>query len=127
MFARSADVPFDTPRSETQVKHIHHAESLPPAGGSSEKDKTVTKLLDDEHCSIIAVELRNGERLSRHKAAEPISVLCLSGTGILTAGTDLEDRLKLATGTLLTLQGGVEHEVTAAPALRVLVTKYKEA
>jgi hypothetical protein len=37
----------------------------------------------------------------------------------------LEDRQKLVAGTLVTLEGGVEHEVVAEPEVSLLVTKFK--
>ena len=108
------------------MKHINMAESFPASSGNSgEGNKIVTKLLDDPQCQVMAIELRNGQKLSRHRAAEPISVFCVSGSGIFTAGTDLEDSEELTTGTLLTLAAGVDHEVTASPELRILVTRYK--
>jgi quercetin dioxygenase-like cupin family protein len=110
------------------MKHINKAERVPsPSPADGGKDKTVTQLLDDAQCRVVAVELRNGEQLSRHHAAEPISVLCLSGDGVFTAGPDLSDRTELTTGSLITLAAGVEHEVTATPEMRILVTKYKHA
>jgi quercetin dioxygenase-like cupin family protein len=42
------------------------------------------------------------------------------------AGSDLSDEQTLVAGTLITLEGGVEHEVVAQPALDLLVTKFKD-
>ena len=41
------------------------------------------------------------------------------------AGRDLEDEQKLVAGALITLEGGVEHEVVAEPEISLLVTKFK--
>jgi quercetin dioxygenase-like cupin family protein len=92
-----------------------------------DKDKEANKLFDGTFRTIIEVRLQNGAILSRHKASEPITVLCLSGTGVFSAGSDLEDKQDLRAGTLLTLEAGVEHEVVADPALHLLVTKFKGA
>ena len=70
------------------------------------------------------MRLQNGAVLSRHKADVPITVLCLSGNGIFTAGTDLEDSQDLRAGTLITLEAGIEHEVTAAPSLHFIITRF---
>lgn len=110
------------------MKHIKLASSVPSQTvEDTHTNKVMSPLLDDDHCRMVAVALNNGEQLTKHHAAEPISVLCLSGNGIFTAGSDLEESTELMAGTLLTLSAGVEHEVTATPALRILVTKYKAA
>ena len=91
-----------------------------------EKDKEVDQLFDGPFRKILAVRLQNGAILSRHKAVEPITVFCLSGSGVFRAGPDLEDSQDLRAGTLITLDGGVEHEVVADPALHIIVTKFKD-
>jgi len=91
-----------------------------------DKDKEVNKLFDGPFRTLLEVRLQNGAVLSRHKAAEPITVFCLSGTGVFHAGSDLEDTQELRAGTLITLDGGVEHEVAATPALHLIVTKFKD-
>lgn len=91
-----------------------------------EKDKVVNKLFDGPFRTLIEVCLQNEAVLSRHKAAGPITVFCLSGNGVFRAGSDLEDTQDLRAGTLITLEGGVEHEVAAKPALHLIVTKFKD-
>ena len=92
-----------------------------------EKDKEVNQLFDGAFRKLVEVRLQNGAVLSRHKANEPITVFCLSGSGVFRAGQDLEDSQYLRAGTLITLEGGVEHEVVADPALHLLVTKFKDS
>ena len=92
----------------------------------SEKNKDVTKIFDGERRQIIEVNLRRGEVLSKHKAQEPITVFCLAGNGRFLAGENLKEEIKLSAGVLLTLEGGIEHEVIAEPELKILVTKFKE-
>ncbi len=92
----------------------------------SEKTKEVKEIFKGTRRSLIEITLRNNETLAKHKAAEPITILCLAGSGTFRAGSDLEDIEKLEAGTLLTLEGGVEHEVRAEPELRLLITKFKE-
>ncbi len=92
-----------------------------------DKDKEVSQLFDGAFRKLVEVRLRNGAVLSRHKANEPITVFCISGTGVFSAGTNLEDSRILRAGTLITLEGGVEHEVTADPELHLIVTKFKDS
>ena len=92
----------------------------------SEKSKEVKEIFKGARRHIIEITLRNSEILAKHKAAEPITVLCLAGSGTFRAGSDLEDEEKLEAGTLLTLEAEVEHEVVAEPELRLLITKFKE-
>ena len=92
----------------------------------SEKNKDVTKIFDGERRQIIEVNLRRGEVLSKHKAQEPITVFCLAGNGRFLAGEHLKEEIELSAGVLLTLEGGIEHEVIAEPELKILVTKFKE-
>ena len=91
-----------------------------------EKSKQIQKLFDGTHRQLINVELRNGEILSKHKAKEPITVFCLAGNGTFRAGKDLKDEQKLEAGMLITLTGGIEHEIVAEPDISLLVTKFKE-
>lgn len=91
------------------------------------KNKEVTKIFDGERRQIIEVILRNGEILSKHKAQEPIMVFCLAGNGKFSAGANLEESAALSAGVLLTLDGGIEHEVAALPELKIMVTKFKQS
>jgi quercetin dioxygenase-like cupin family protein len=82
------------------------------------------EIFSGAHRRLMEVTLRNDERLAQHQTAEPITVLCLAGSGVFRAGPDLADEVQLTAGTLLTLAAGVAHEVVAEPALRLLVTKF---
>ena len=93
----------------------------------SEKPKEVKEIFNGTRRRLVEIKLRAGGMLPKHKAVEPITVLCLAGTGVFRAGRDLEDEQKLEAGTLITLEGGIEHEVVATPALDLLLTKFKEA
>ncbi len=92
-----------------------------------EKNKDVKELFNGSRRRLMEVKLRNGEVLAKHKAVEPITVLCLAGNGVFRAGEGLSDEQILVTGTLITLEGGIDHEVVAQPAIDLLVTKFKEA
>jgi quercetin dioxygenase-like cupin family protein len=91
----------------------------------SEKNKDVSQIFNGERRSIVEICLRNGEKLGRHKAFEPITVFCLAGEGTFRAGKDLEEEQKLVAGTLITLEAEIEHEVVAEPEICLLVTKFK--
>lgn len=92
----------------------------------SKKSKEVKEIFNGARRRLVEVKLRNNDVLAKHKAVEPITVLCLAGAGVFRAGADLSDECELVAGTLITLEGGVEHEVVAQPALDLLVTKFKD-
>ena len=87
--------------------------------------KTLNELFNGPFRRIVEVSLRDGAVLARHHALEPITVYCVSGSGVFTAGTHLEDSHDLRPGTLITLDAGVEHEVSAEPDLHLIVSKFK--
>lgn len=92
-----------------------------------EKDKEVCELFNGAFRRLVEVRLQNGAELAKHKANEPITVFCVSGSGMFRAGSDLEDSFVLRAGALITLEAGVEHEVVAEPALHLIVTKFKDS
>lgn len=107
------------------MKHVQLIKELDlNAASGLQSDKEVSEIFRGPFRRVVEVRLQNGAVLSRHKADVPITVLCLSGSGTFTAGTDLEDSQELRAGTLLTLEAGIEHEVIAAPSLHVIVTKF---
>src|SRR5215207_9829067 len=109
------------------MKKIELLEKFEIGGAASfTKNKEVREIYNGARRRMVEVKLSENAVLTKHKAVEPISVLCLSGNGIFRAGADLEEKLDLSAGVLLTLDGGVEHEVVAAPEIHLLVTKFKE-
>ena len=95
--------------------------------GSSEMaaDMEVNRLLDAPFRLVVEICLKNNAVLKRHSADVPITVLCLSGSGIFSAGNDLEDSQEMIAGTLITLEANVDHELIADPEIHILVTKFK--
>ncbi|MBC7901589.1 MAG: hypothetical protein H7070_16220, partial [Saprospiraceae bacterium] len=89
-----------------------------------DKDLDAKELFTGPFRKIIEIRLKNGAVLSRHKAAEPITVFCVSGKGVFRAGTDMEDSQELRTGTFITLEGGIYHEVAADPVLHLIVSRF---
>lgn len=92
-----------------------------------EKTKDVNEIFNGDRRAMVEVALRDNDVLAKHKANEPISVLCLGGSGRFLAGPNLEESQLLRPGTLLTLEAEVYHEVIAEPELHILVTKFKDS
>ncbi len=110
------------------MKHIELLGELGlDTNGDQVNDKAVNQLYNGAFRRIVEVRLRNNALLSRHHAAVPITVYCVSGTGIFRAGADLEDSQDLRAGTLITLEAGIEHEVIADPELHILVSKFMDS
>jgi quercetin dioxygenase-like cupin family protein len=97
---------------------------LAEPGSAEDSDKVVTKLFEGERRRLLSIRLRNGAILPKHKAPEPITVLCLDGEGTFYAGDELEESQKMKRGTLVTLAANVEHEARAENELHVLVTRF---
>jgi quercetin dioxygenase-like cupin family protein len=91
------------------------------------KDMQVNELFKGPFRRIVDLRLQNSAVLARHKADVPITVLCMSGSGVFRAGSELEDSQELRTGTFITLEAGVEHEVVADPAVHLVVTKFQHS
>lgn len=89
------------------------------------KDIEVEEIFDLPHTRMIEIRLGNGAILQRHRASEPITVLCVAGKGIFNAGDDLAEQMPLSPGTLLTLRTDVVHEVRAEPYIHLVLTKFK--
>src|SRR6476620_5084049 len=92
----------------------------------AEQSLTMTEILDSEHARILTVSMWEGSVLKRHHANVPITVLCVSGSGIFKAGSDLEEQRLLEPGVLISLPAFIEHEVAPTPELVIVVTKYKQ-
>ncbi|MGD9631281.1 MAG: hypothetical protein AB7V18_18745 [Pyrinomonadaceae bacterium] len=96
--------------------------SEPSAGSVSAR-----QLFEGGRRRVLEVRLGAGAVLKRHKATEPITVSCVTGTGRFTAGDDLEHRMDLFAGSLLTLEADIFHEVTAKTAMILLVIKFLDS
>ena len=90
------------------------------------KNKEVRELLNCERRRLIEIKLTENAILTRHRAPEPITVMCLAGSGVFKAGENLDEELDLSAGVLLTLEAGVLHEVAAGPDIHILVTRFKD-
>lgn len=85
------------------------------------QDKQVDLLFNGPRRRIVQITLRNGGKLERHTAAVPITIQCVTGSGTLTAG---EKQVPLSMGVLVTLEPNVPHEITAGPAVSILLTQF---
>lgn len=90
----------------------------------SEKDIEAQQIYKGFRRQIMEIRLSNNAILSKHKASEPITVLCLAGKGKFFAGKDLQEEFEVETGTLITLNAEILHKVIAEPNLHLLVTKF---
>ncbi len=110
------------------MKHIEHIGNLSFDGElSADGDLQVEKLFDGPFRTMLHIKMSPGAILKKHKAAEHITVLCLSGEGVFRAGADLQDSQEMKQGTLITLEPDVEHEAEAVGRLQLLVTKFKSS
>ncbi len=91
---------------------------------SHSKTLEINLIFDGDRRKILEIEITNGDKLKKHRAIEPITILCLSGKGTFYAGEELEESLELAAGTLITLEPNIQHEIEAQPNIRLLLTKY---
>jgi quercetin dioxygenase-like cupin family protein len=92
----------------------------------SAQNKEVRELYNGARRRLIDIKLTENAVLTKHTAPEPITVLCLAGKGVFMAGENLEEKLDLSAGVLLTLEAGILHEVAAEPEIHILVTRFKD-
>jgi quercetin dioxygenase-like cupin family protein len=94
--------------------------SMPTVIGEG-TDQEVTKLYESPWTRLVQITLRNGKTLATHKAAEPVTIQCVSGKGTLKVG---ETRIALEPGVIVPLEPNVAHAVESSPAVSVLVTRF---
>lgn len=88
-------------------------------------DVNFREVWNDSQSIGIELKIRAGAVLARHSALQPIRVQCLSGSGHFFSGNDLEFEAELSRGTVIALEAGIPHEVSAKSELHLLVTKFK--
>jgi quercetin dioxygenase-like cupin family protein len=88
------------------------------------QSKATNVLSSRDRQKVFEIKLSNSEKIARHAASSPITVLCLGGDGVFRAGEGLEEEQRLTAGTLIALDADIAHEVCAEPALHILVTKF---
>jgi quercetin dioxygenase-like cupin family protein len=111
---------------QLSTKNIHLLEKFElNSVGKSEKPFQISEIFNGDRRRLLKINLTDGEILKKHSANEPITIFCVGGKGVFRAGDDLEDKINLESGCLLTLESGVAHEITAEPELSLLLTKFK--
>jgi quercetin dioxygenase-like cupin family protein len=88
-------------------------------------DKEVVSLFTGPRRTLVQITLRNGATLAAHKAAVPITIHCVAGSGTLTV-SDPRAAVPLKPGVLVTLEPDVAHEIVAAPSVSVLLTQFTD-
>ena len=88
-------------------------------------DKQVVSLFTGPRRTLVQITLRNSATLAAHKAAVPITIHCVAGSGTLTV-SDPGAVVPLKPGVLVTLEPGVVHEIVAAPSVSVLLTQFTD-
>ena len=89
------------------------------------KDKQVEQLFAGSRRKLVQITLRNNAILGAHKAAVPITIQCVAGSGTLTAG-EATEAVELTPGVLVTLEPNLVHEIAAQPAVSILLTQFTE-
>lgn len=102
--------------TEVEIDKAHNYEA---------NDVSVRELINDDRRRVLEISILAGSKLKRHRAAEPITVLCLKGEGRFDAGAELDESTDLSRGSLIALDSQIDHEVTAISDLRILVTRFK--
>lgn len=88
-------------------------------------DKQVVSLFTGPGRTLVQITLRNGATLEAHKAAVPITIHCVAGSGTLRVSGQ-GPAVPLKPGVLVTLEPGVVHEIVAAPAVSILLTQFTD-
>lgn len=90
-------------------------------------DKQVVSLFTGPRRTLVQITLRNGATLTAHKAAVPITIHCVAGSGTLTVSDPQAGAaVPLKPGVLVTLEPGVVHEIVATPSVSVLLTQFTD-
>ncbi len=87
--------------------------------GAKLKDTQTTTLIKTDSLEVIRLVLPSGKEIKRHNVPGEITVQCLEGKAVFSAGPS--DR-ELAAGQLLYLSGSADHSVRAVEDASLLVT-----
>ncbi len=89
------------------------------------KDIESHLLFDGAQRKIMQITLRQNAIMKAHKAAEPITIQCVMGTGELLDVSENEVH-KLSPGVLITVEPEIVHEVRGLPEVSILLSKFKK-
>ncbi len=87
------------------------------------KNIEINVLFEGSKRKIVQITLRENAILKAHKAAEPITIQCVVGSGELLDITN-NAKTDLSPGVLITVEPEVLHEVKALPEVSILLTKF---
>lgn len=87
------------------------------------KDKEVEQLYEGPGRKLVQITLRNSATLEAHKAAVPITIQCVAGSGILKVA-DAPEPTELKPGVLVTIEANILHEIKANPDVSILLTQF---
>ncbi len=114
------------PFMELETSGIIFKTNIEIAGAhASDKELEVREVINDDRRRVLEISIRASGVLKRHRAAEPITVLCVKGEGRFSAGAELDEIVALTNGTIVALGPDIDHEVNADTDLRILVTRFK--
>ncbi len=92
------------------------------------KEKEVNMLFAGERRKIAQLTLRNGKHLESHSVEEPILIQCIAGNGeVLIQNEAAEETIKLLPGKIITIEGGVMHDVIAKPEISILLLRFLDS
>ena len=89
------------------------------------KEKQIEQLFSGPRRKIIQITLRDSAILDAHKAAVPITIQCIAGSGTLRVD-DGGESIELKPGILVTIEPNVVHEINASPAVSILVSQFTD-
>ena len=82
-------------------------------------------LFDGAGRKIMQITLRQNAIMKAHKAAEPITIQCVAGTGELL-DVSANEVHELSPGVLITVEPEVVLEVSGLPQVSILLSKFKK-
>ncbi len=87
--------------------------------------KEVTVLFKGSRRTIVQITLRDEGVLAAHTAKEPITIHCITGSGMMFVGTE-RDSVPLSPSTIVTLDPELLHEIVGTPSVSVILSKFSE-
>ncbi len=83
-----------------------------PGAPSDGEPREVRVLVDDPALKLVSITLRGGAALPTHQSEVPVTILALSGSGVVLVGAE---RLRLDPAHAVVLGANVAHAVTPDP------------
>jgi quercetin dioxygenase-like cupin family protein len=89
------------------------------------KEKEVNLLFEGKRRKIAQLTLRSGKNLESHSVEEPITIQCVAGNGeIIILDGDKTESIELKSGTFITIESNVLHDVIAKPFVSILLIRF---